>query len=97
MDVYAGATLTTSAWNGEVGAVLAFRATGTVWVEEGGSISVSAKGYAGGDTGTNQDDDGYQGESVGGEGIGGTLFDFRFLQRIHCGVSPRTTVAAAAT
>lgn len=72
VDVYAGATLTTSTWNGEVGAVLAFRATGTVWVEEGGSISVSAMGYAGGDTGTNQDDDGYQGESVGGQGIGGT-------------------------
>ena len=71
VDIYAGTTLTTSSWDGQSGAVLAFRATGTVWVEDGGSINVSALGYAGGDTGPNDNEDGYQGESFGGEGIGG--------------------------
>ena len=71
VSVAAGATLTTAAWDGSRGGVLAFRATGTVSVASGGLISVSELGYAGGETGTNFNDDAYQGESLAGLGDGG--------------------------
>jgi hypothetical protein len=70
VEVLSGAILSTSTWDGETGGVLAFRATGTVWVEDGGSIDVSELGYAAGDTGTCNNCDAFQGESIGGEGIG---------------------------
>ncbi len=68
--VYAGATLTTAAWDGSGGGVLAFRAAGSVWVEDGGRITVSEAGYLGGDTGTCDNCDAFQGESYAGEGVG---------------------------
>ena len=43
------AVLTTSAWNGQTGGILAFRATGTV--TNNGTISMDGKGYRGGDIG----------------------------------------------
>jgi len=49
---------------------LAFRAAGTVWVEDGSRIDLSELGYAAGDTGTCNNCDAFQGESLGGEGIG---------------------------
>ena len=70
VTVYAGATLTTDAWDGAVGGVLAFRAAGTLWVEDTGSITVSELGYLAGDTGTCDNCDAFQGESYAGEGIG---------------------------
>ncbi|MCP4873482.1 MAG: choice-of-anchor D domain-containing protein [Proteobacteria bacterium] len=71
VTVSAGGLLTTSAWDGAAGGVLAFRANGTVLVEDGGAISADALGYWGGDTGVNYNDDAYQGESYAGVGGGG--------------------------
>jgi hypothetical protein len=70
VSVAVGAVLTTSAWDGEVGGVLAFRATGTVTVADGGAISVDGLGYVGGETGTCYNCDAFQGESYAGEGDG---------------------------
>lgn len=63
--------LTTAAWDGSVGGVLAFRATGTVRIEAGGRITMSGRGYRGGPTGPSSNTDGYQGESLRGTGSGG--------------------------
>jgi len=71
VTVAAGAALTTSPWDGAGGGVLAFRATGTVSVAATGAVTVAELGYAGGDTGTNDNEDAYQGESYLGEGDGG--------------------------
>jgi hypothetical protein len=68
--VYAGATLTTEAWDGSGGGVLAFRAAGSVWVEDGGAVTVSQAGFLGGETGTCDNCDAFQGESYAGEGVG---------------------------
>jgi len=68
--VYAGGILTTGAWDGAPGGVLAFRATGTVWVEDGGVIAVDELGYMAGETGTCDNCDAFQGESYCGPGIG---------------------------
>ncbi len=62
--------LTTGSWDGAVGGVLAFRATGTVTIESGGAIAVDEAGYAGGATGTAYNNDAFQGESYAGTGCG---------------------------
>ncbi len=69
--IRAGATLTAAAWDGETGGVLALRVTGTLTIEDGGALSAAGLGYAGGATGASYNLDGYQGESLEGEGIGG--------------------------
>ena len=70
VTVAAGGLLTTSAWDGAVGGILAFRANGTVLVEDGGTIAVDSLGYWGGDTGPTFNCDSYQGESYAGVGEG---------------------------
>lgn len=69
--VRAGGTLTAARWDGETGGVLAIRVTGTLTIEDGGAVSVSGLGYAGGPTGDSYNVDGYQGESLAGPGVGG--------------------------
>lgn len=69
--VGSGSMLTTGAWDGETGGVLAFRAEGTVRVEAGGQIGMSGRGYRGGATGPSFNTDGYQGEGLAGLGGGG--------------------------
>ena len=66
----ASATLTTDAWDGSSGGVIAFRATGTVSLASGARISADELGFAGGTTGTAYNNDGYQGESYVGDGHG---------------------------
>ncbi|MCB9741039.1 MAG: putative metal-binding motif-containing protein [Alphaproteobacteria bacterium] len=71
VTVSSGAVLTTSAWGGTGGGVLAFRAAGGLTVDSGGLITVDALGFAGGDTGTlGYNCDAYQGESYAGLGSG---------------------------
>ncbi|MDG1480426.1 MAG: putative metal-binding motif-containing protein, partial [Myxococcota bacterium] len=70
VTVYAGALLTTTPWDGERYGVLAFRAAGTVTIEDGGAISTDELGYWGGETGTCDNCDAFQGESYAGEGDG---------------------------
>jgi hypothetical protein len=70
VTIYASGTLTTEAWDGLGGGVLAFRAAGTVWIEDGGRIDVSELGYAAGETGTCDNCDAFQGESYAGLGVG---------------------------
>ncbi len=48
VTVNSGGTLTASAWDGTSGGVLAFRASGTVLIQQGGSIDVSGLGFLGG-------------------------------------------------
>ena len=48
VTVQLGGTITADAWDGGEGGVLFFRATGTVDVQSGGSISMTGKGYRGG-------------------------------------------------
>ena len=57
-------TMSCSAWNGEAGGILSFRATGTVYVSETGEIDASGSGYRGG---------WQQGSSHGG-GMGGESY-----------------------
>jgi hypothetical protein len=66
----ASATLTTAAWDGSSGGVIAFRATGTVTLGSDARITVDELGFAGGTTGTAYNRDGYQGESYAGDGDG---------------------------
>jgi hypothetical protein len=68
--VGAGGVLTASAWDGRTGGVLAFRAS-TLSVQAGGAVSMDGRGYAGGATGPDTNNAGYQGESWAGEGHGG--------------------------
>ncbi len=70
VTVPVGSLLTTSAWDGSVGGVLAFRAAGTVLVEDGGAISVDELGFWGGATGGGYNCDSFQGESYAGAGDG---------------------------
>jgi len=70
VTVLTGGTLTAGAWDGQLGGVVAFRANGMVWVEAGGQIVASELGFAGGDTGTCNDCDAFQGESYAGLGDG---------------------------
>ncbi len=69
--VRAGGLLSGGAWNGETGGVLALRVTGTLTIEDGGSLSAAALGYAGGPMGESYNIDGFQGESLEGLGLGG--------------------------
>ncbi len=71
VTVHETGALTTEDWDGEAGGVLAFRASEGVRVELGGRITVDDAGYAGGSTGSTTGCDGFQGESLGGPGIGG--------------------------
>jgi len=64
--VTVGQRLTASAFDGRVGGVVAFRATGAVTVT--GSIDVSGLGYRGGAAGRQCDNCGRQGESFNGRG-----------------------------
>lgn len=70
-DVEVSGSLTPPTWDGLAGGVLAFRASGTVHVAEGGMLAADGKGYAGGDTGPQYGWDGYQGASYTGIGSGG--------------------------
>jgi hypothetical protein len=70
VTISSGGLLTTAAWDGSTGGVVAFRASGTVLVESGGEISASELGYAGGETGSAYNCDAFQGESYAGEGEG---------------------------
>ena len=70
VTVGAGATLTTEGWDGSVGGVLAFRATGTVTLGSSAMITVDELGFAGGTTGTAYNNDAFQGESYAGSGDG---------------------------
>lgn len=65
-----GGTLTASGWDGVMGGVLAFYASGKVDVQSGGSIDMTGKGYRGG--GAN----GYQGESYNKLGVQSTATNY---------------------
>ncbi len=69
-----GGVLTANAWDGTTGGVIVFRATGTVTIQAGGSISANGLGYRGG-TGGNSGGSptgGQNGESFDGfNGAGG--------------------------
>ncbi len=66
-----GGTLTANAWGGTSGGVLVFRATGTVNVQAGGTISAIGLGYQGG-AGVTGNHGGTNGESYDGTvGAGG--------------------------
>ncbi len=64
VTVNSGGTLTANAWDGSSGGIVAFRATGTVTVNSGGSIDVTGLGYRGGAGGVG--DGGTNGESYDG-------------------------------
>ena len=68
--VEATGRITTEAWTGSLGGVIALRATGAVVVEAGGAIEADALGYWGGDTSDVNNCDAFQGESYAGEGEG---------------------------
>ena len=70
VDVAATGSLTVDAWDGTTGGLLAFRATGTVTLDAGATVSVDGLGYFGGETGSTYSCDSYQGESYAGEGEG---------------------------
>ncbi|HYO19486.1 MAG TPA: SpvB/TcaC N-terminal domain-containing protein, partial [Dermatophilaceae bacterium] len=52
VTVASGGVLTASPWNGSIGGVLFFRATGAVTVAAGGTMTVAGRGFAGGAGGT---------------------------------------------
>ena len=70
VTVAAGGVLTGADWDGALGGIVAFRASGTVLVESGGVISADALGYLGGATGSAYNCDSFQGESYAGQGEG---------------------------
>ena len=70
VTVEAAGELTGGAWDGALGGIVALRASGTVLVEAGGVITADALGYLGGDTGSGDNCDSFQGESYAGEGEG---------------------------
>lgn len=70
VDIRAGARLTTTAWADGGTGVLAFRAAGTVTIAAGGIVDVDGAGYSGGATGSWNNCDSYQGESLSGLGDG---------------------------
>jgi hypothetical protein len=70
VTISSGVSLTANAWNGTSGGIIVFRATGTVDVQSGATISASGLGYAGGAGGTTNG--GTNGESYDGSvGSGG--------------------------
>jgi hypothetical protein len=73
LTVRAGAVLTTRAFDGTGGGVLAFRVAGDLTVASTGRISMAARGYRGGPPGAVSDQDSYQGESRPGRGCGGQI------------------------
>ena len=72
ITVASGGSLTCSAWDGTVGGVLCFRASGTVNINAGGFISASGKGYRGVTQKAAywRNADGGQGEGIYGTGVG---------------------------
>jgi hypothetical protein len=70
VSVGAAGVITTGAWDGLGGGVLALRAQTTLQIAAGGSLSAAALGYAGGGTGPAYNCDSYQGESTPGPGDG---------------------------
>ena len=87
VTISSGGTLTANDWAGSSGGIIVFRATGTVDVQSGGTISANALGYRGGSGGTGNQGgtngewaDGYigSGGTVGnlGSGGGGTGQDY---------------------
>jgi large repetitive protein len=73
VTVRASAVLTTQAFNGTIGGVLAFRVSGDLNVAATGRIDMASRGYRGGLPGAVSDQDGYQGESRPGRGCGGQV------------------------
>jgi hypothetical protein len=71
VTIESGSSVTATAWNGSIGGIIAFRATGLLTIQSGGCIDVAAKGYRGGRYGPSYNKDGFQGESYLGNGIGG--------------------------
>jgi hypothetical protein len=66
--VQAGGTIEPTAWNGQVGGVVAFMASDSVDVSTGGRISANGLGFRGGAPGVGQCQSGTQGESLPGPG-----------------------------
>lgn len=66
VTINSGKTYTAKAWNGTVGGILAFLASGTVTVT--GNITASGKGFRGGAGASSANTYGVQGESVSGTG-----------------------------
>lgn len=73
VTVRSGGVITTAAFNGSIGGVLAFRVAGALIVQAGGRIDMAGRGYRGGPTGAVSDQDAYQGESRTGVGCGGQV------------------------
>lgn len=67
VTVSSGGTITADAWNGTTGGVVFFRATGTVNIQSGGTITVANLGGAAGSAGT-----GGGGSAGGAGGAGGS-------------------------
>jgi CARDB len=63
--VQSGGVLTAPAWNGSTGGIVAFRATGTMVVQAGGTAKAVGIGYRGG-TANNSGDNTYSGEGTVG-------------------------------
>ncbi len=70
VSVGAAGVLTTAAWADGGTGVLALRASGALSVAAGGALTVDSLGYAGGATGSWNNCDSYQGESLAGLGDG---------------------------
>ena len=70
VSVAAGAVLTSGAWDGNLGGIVAFRSTGTVDIVATGAVVGDELGYAGGETGSSNNCDAFQGESYAGLGEG---------------------------
>jgi hypothetical protein len=73
VTVRAASVLTTQAFNGATGGVLAFRVAGDLNVAATGRVDMAARGYRGGAPGAVSDQDSYQGESRTGAGCGGQV------------------------
>ncbi len=76
LTIQSGTSISAPYWNGSIGGIVAFRATGTVTMD--GYINTTARGFRGGtvfsssdtqSTGPEDDDDGGQGEGIKGWGI----------------------------
>jgi len=73
LTLRAGAVLTTAAFNGTIGGVLALRVSGDLTIPAGARIDMASRGYRGGPPGAASDQDTYQGESRPGRGCGGQV------------------------
>lgn len=72
----AGGLLTAPPWDGETGGIVAFRASGTLSIADGGAVSADDLGYAAGATGTSSNYDAFQGESYAGTGDGNLTYSY---------------------